>query len=335
MAVTIKDVAKLAGVATSTVSRTLKDQPNISEATKNKVRKAMAELGYVPNVAAQNLANQSTQTIGLILPPNFHQNRIQHPFFMDVVSEISQSLNQDQYTASIVCDKDFESLSELVKQMHQQRRVDGFIVLYSVENDPVTRYLLEEDIPFVMLGMPDIDDNQIRYVDNDNVSVGRTATRFLLERGHRRFAFVGRSQKELVYQERYNGYLLEMQRNSLDYQGFFNIDEAECLDELIQYLETENPTALFVGDDVLAIKLLPWLAQYGYRVGDNFSLMSVNNSVFSTLFHPYLTTVDIHVKELSVQSAQLMVQLLKDQTLPLTKYIIPHEVIVRETVMRI
>lgn len=333
MAVTIKDVAKKAGVATSTVSRTLKNQPNISEATKAKVRKAMKELGYVPNVAAQNLANRSTQTIGLILPPDFHQNRVQQPFFMDVISEISQYLNTQQYTASLVCDSDFDALLSLVKQMYQQRRVDGFIVLYSVEKDPVTQYLLSEDVPFVMLGMPDIDENKIRYVDNDNVSVGRTATRFLLERGHKRFAYVGRSAKELVYQERYNGYLLEMQRAGLSQQGFFDIEQATSYDQFAQYLKEEEPTALFVADDVLAIKLLPWLAQYGYKVGENFSLISVNNSVFSTLFHPYLTTVDIHVTELALQSAQLMVQLLKDHQLPLTKYIIPHDVIIRETVI--
>lgn len=334
MAVTIKDVAKRAGVATSTVSRTLKDQPNISEATKEKVRRAMKELGYVPNVSAQNLANRLTNTIGVILPPAENQKRMQHPFFMDAMSALSEALNEQQYTVSLAFGKTKEALLETIKMMHQQRRVDGFIMLYSLEKDPVLTYLLDEKIPFVVLGAPEQYKNDIRYVDNDNVSVGRSATRYLLDRGHENIIFIGRSPKEMVYQERYNGYFLEMQREGKVCHPLFNSDDPQSVSHLIDYIQAEHITAIVVGDDVLAVKLIPFLAQYNFIVGENGSLISVNNSVFSTLYHPYLTTIDIHVEELAKQCALLIVELLKNKELPLTKYIIPHEVIVRESVIK-
>ena len=333
MAVTIKDVAKLAGVATSTVSRTLKDQSNISEATKEKVRKAMKELGYVPNVSAQNLASRLTKNIGVVLPPVTDQQRVQHPFFMEAMSELSEALSEKQYTVSLVFAHTKDQLLNHIQMMHQQRRVDGFIILYSLEKDPVLDYLLTENIPFVVLGAPDQYKNDIRYVDNDNVSVGRSATQYLIEQGHENIIFIGRSPKEMVYQERYNGYFLEVQRAQLVAHPFFNSDDVQSIGALTDYIKEEHITAIVAGDDVLAVKLIPFLAQYDFEVGVNGSLISINNSVFSTLYHPYLTTIDIHVHDLAKQCALLMIELLNNKELPLTKYIIPHEVVVRESVI--
>lgn len=344
MAITIKDVAKRAGVATSTVSRTLKDNANISEATKNKVRKAMKELGYVPNSAAQNLANRLTRNIGIILPPfytmtnkktgiHYNEERVKNPFFMDIVSQISQQLNTNQYTASLAAEDTYEKLLDVVKMMYQQKRVDGFILLYSIEGDAVASYLLENNIPFVMIGMPADHDNEIRYVDNDNVSVGRTATKFLIDKGHEKIAFIGTGDGERVHQERYDGYFIEMQKNQLLAHPCYDVKKAEEMHDFIQQLECGDFSALVVSDDMIAVKLIPLLANYGYDVGENFSIISINNSIFSTLYHPYLTTVDIHIHELAKQSADLIIALLQNPNLPLTKYIIPHHIVRRETVL--
>ena len=341
MGVTIKDVAKRAGVATSTVSRTIKDNPNISQATKDKVRKAMQELGYVPNVAAQNLANRWTKNIGLILPPASSEDqkehseteRIKNPFFMDIITQISQYLNEEQYTATIAAEDTMKKLLKVVQIMHQQKRVDGFILLYSAENDKITRYLLENQIPFVMLGMPTQYENEIRYVDNDNISVGRTATQYLIEKGHEKVGFVGFRNHEPVHLERFEGYFLEMKRQKLQPMEGFDVRDPKQVQEFVSALQDGKFTAIVVSDDILAVKLIPLLATYGYKVGENFSCISINNSIFSTLYHPYLTTVDIHVQELAKQSAKLIIDVLKNPELSLTKYIIPHHIVVRETVI--
>lgn len=331
MAVTIKDVAKRVGVATSTVSRVLKNNPNISEETKARVRQAIDELGYVPNSAAQNLATKKTQNIGLILPPLKTPERKSDPFFMTVMSQISEVFNQQGYTATLVSGNDLETLVATVKMMHQNKRVDGFILMYSLEKDPVLDYLLSEDIPFVMLGTPYDKANEIRYIDNDNMTLGKTATQFLLQQGHEKIIFVGRNQTEFVHQERYQGYVLEMMRHHLESESFFALESPTEVERLLECLRVTKPSAMVVSSDLLAMKIIPFLAQQGFVAGEQFALISINNSLFSTLAHPYLTTVDIHAEDLAKQSAQLMLDVLANPHLPLTKYIIPHEIVIRET----
>ena len=118
MAVTIKDVAREAGVATSTVSRTLKDSPLISENTKVKVRQAMQKLGYTPNFAAQNLANKSTQTIGVILPVGTMGNPAQNPLFLEMIQEIGVVCNEQKYMISLATGKTMAELKDSVRLMH-------------------------------------------------------------------------------------------------------------------------------------------------------------------------------------------------------------------------
>lgn len=335
MKVTIKDVAKKAGVATSTVSRTLKDSSSISEITKNKVRKAMEELGYVPNVQAQTLALKASRNIGLILPPSKDNSHQKQPFFMDIISEISQALNELQYTAALVSGKSEEELLNRVDRMYKQSLVDGFIVLYSLEGDMVVDYLWEQKIPFVMVGKPFNNSLAIRYVDNDNIAVAKTAVETLQKYGHQRIAFVCPNLQELVYRERYSGYKLGLEQAGLDCNLICCLEDPFSVEKFISKLTTKEITAIVAGDDVVAIKLMPFLANNGLDVGNDLSLIGINNSIFATLFHPYLTTIDIHVNDLGKQSAKLIVEVLKDNALPATSYIISHEVVIRETVTKI
>lgn len=335
MKVTIKDVAKKAGVATSTVSRSLQDHKSISEATKLKVRKAAKELGYVPNAAAQNLSSRSTKNIGIILPQALKEQKIQHPFFMNIIEEISYALTSYQYTATITAGETVEDLLANVKMMTQQKRVDGFLMLYAMEDDPVVHYLSDNDIPFVVVGHPKDADNHIRYVDNDNIAVGRTATKVLIDNGHSQIVFVSRNKKEVVHNERYDGYQLEMNKHNLDYMNLICTDDPYDMEVLVDLLENKKITGIVACDDMHAIKLIPLLLDFGYEVGKDISLVGINNSLFATLFHPYLTTVDINVDYLARESAKLIVELLNNKDLLLVKHIIPHEIIIRETVAKL
>ena len=110
MAVTIKDVAALAGVSPSTVSRTCKDNPSISRETKEKVRKAMMTLGYEPNFQASNLASQNSKTIGIILPPTSDRETFENPFFLETIRGISLFCNGRQYISTIVSGQSSEDL---------------------------------------------------------------------------------------------------------------------------------------------------------------------------------------------------------------------------------
>lgn len=160
--VTIKDVAAKAGVNPSTVSRVLKDNKSISQKTKDKVRKAMAELGYVPNVAAQMLASGLTYNVGLIFPPLIIPDRLNEPFFMQILSTITSEAKLNDFTVSIATGMTVDELEEQVKLMYRQKRVDGFIILYSDPEDPVRKYLMDNNVPFVIVGAPEGFENEDR-----------------------------------------------------------------------------------------------------------------------------------------------------------------------------
>ena len=116
MAVTIKDVAALAGVSPSTVSRTCKNNPSISEETKERVRKAMIELGYEPNFQASNLASQNSRTIGIILPASAKEV-YENSFYLEAVQGISHYCNGRQYMTTIVTGQDEAEILEAVRSM--------------------------------------------------------------------------------------------------------------------------------------------------------------------------------------------------------------------------
>ena len=151
MAVTIKDVAALAGVSPSTVSRTCKNNPTLSEETNQRERKAMAELGYEPNFQASNLAAQISRSIGIILPPS-PKETYENSFYLEAIRGISHYCNAHQYISTIVTGQNEEEILTAVRSMSRSGKVDGFIVLYSRVNDPVIDFLFSEGLIYILIG---------------------------------------------------------------------------------------------------------------------------------------------------------------------------------------
>ena len=176
MPVTIKDVAALAGVSPSTVSRTCKDHPSISRQTKEKVRQAMEQLGYEPNFQASSLATQNSRTIGIILPPS-QKEAYENSFYLEVIRGISQYCNQKQYINTVITGQNEEEILAAVKIMAKKGQAEGHIVLYSKEQDPVIDYLYDEGLLYVLIGKAYRNVNQTIYVDNDNVLADRLPVR--------------------------------------------------------------------------------------------------------------------------------------------------------------
>lgn len=333
---TIKDVAKKAGVSPSTVSRTLKDNPAISDETKVKVRAAMEELGYVPNLAAQVLATGLTHSLGVVVPPLTNRENISQPFYMEILTAISEEASQNAQVVSIATGTSLEQLVKQVQLMHRQKRADGFIILYSEKDDPVTAYLLQEKVPFVVIGAAVEDQGKITYIDNDNKSLGNQAVTYLLEKGHQNIAFVTDDLFGQVGQERYQGYKEATESQGLisHHQLVFHPKQVGGEQDLHEELNRIQPTALIVKDDLVALRLMQWLSYRNIRVPEDYAILSFNNSTFAEIMHPYLTTFDINIQELGKQSVSELLALLKDKTTEHHKVTIPSKLIERESVSR-
>ena len=211
MAVTIKEVAALAGVSPSTVSRTCKNNPSISEETKERVRRAMAQLGYEPNFQASNLASQNSRAIGIILPPS-EKEAFENPFYLEVIRGISQFCNQRQYINTVITGRDDREILQAIRSMTRSGQADGFIVLYSRQKDPIIDYLYGEGLLFVLIGKAYQFANQTIYIDNDNMLAGQEAADYLWNLGHRRIAYIGSGNSLMFSADRRSGYEAAMLR---------------------------------------------------------------------------------------------------------------------------
>lgn len=334
MSITVKDVAKRAGVATSTVSRVINDHHSISPATKKRVRKVMEEMGYVPNKTAQNLGKGSANAIGVILPPLDSKERLGNPFYLEIIEAINEEVHQHGMATAIASARNFENLLHNVQQMHLQRQVDGFVLLYSDQSDPIIDYLTANHICFTLIGQPYREEDKISYVDNDNQLLGKHATDYLIKNGHKLILFVTNTTKEILYFERYFGYQKALMLAGLETFPAVKLQNPEDYMRFGDILTETQATAVVVIDDIFALRVLQLAQLHNYKVPDDLSMVSFNNSIFATLMHPYLTSIDVAIQELGRRGIQSLIDQLKNQNQQTTgvRIVIPHELVERETV---
>jgi len=335
MAVTIKDVAKLANVAPSTVSRVIANSPRISEKTKQKVREAMEQLSYHPNFIARSLASQSTQTIGLVMP-SATDVVFQNPFFPTVLRGLSEGAHEKQYGLYMTTGKTDEEIYDGVVQMVQGGRVDGVVLLYSKVEDKILTYLQSQDIPFVVIGKPFKNVEEITHVDNDNFRATKEVTEYLIGLGHDHIAFVGGNLNFVVTVERLLGYEkalrdhhIPLNNDYIVHEQFLREGGQEAVRELLSL--STPPTALVVADDLMALGVLNTLDEMGIVVPEDISIVSFNNVLLSEMSRPPLTSVDINIFDLGYEAAKSLIQMIKNPKEPIKRIIIPYELIKRHT----
>ncbi|WP_057912647.1 LacI family DNA-binding transcriptional regulator [Peribacillus muralis] len=334
MAITIKDVAQLANVAPSTVSRVIANNPRISEKTKLRVRKAMEKLGYHPNFIARSLANQSTKIIGLVLPSS-SIGCYQNPFFSRILQGLSEGAQENQYSLLLSTGKTEGEIYDGVVKMVQGGMVDGIILMYSRVNDNILTYLRERGFPFVMIGKPYDFIEEIMYVDNDNVLAADQATNYLIQHGHEKIGFIGGDLNLVMTLDRLTGFQRALNRAGITPRNEYTLHD-EFLHEGGQAAAKkllsidEPPTALVVSDDLMALGVVQSLREFGIRTPEEMSIVSFNNVLFSELSLPALTSMDIDIFALGFQAAKGIVQMLQTGDAPMAA-IIPHQFVERHS----
>lgn len=339
MAVTIKDVAALAGVSPSTVSRTCKNNPSISEETKERVRKAMAKLGYEPNFQASNLASQNSRTIGIILPASAKEV-YENSFYLEAIQGISHYCNGRQYMTTIVTGQDEAEILDAVCSMSRSGKVDGFIILYSKKDDPVIDYLFNEGLLYILIGKATQYTNQTIYIDNDNLLAGREAAEYLYQLGHRRIAYLGSDSSLMFSADRKAGYQLALASHQLPVRPEYCVEVknvSQNNEEAIRGLlmQKDRPTAILVSDDILAVSLERVCLENHLAIPEDLSIISFNNSLFARLTSPQLTSIDIGAGQLGSEAASQIINHIENPNLLATKIIVPHHLIERDSCCKI
>lgn len=338
MAVTIKDVAKKAGVSPSTVSRVLSNHPRISIETSKKVKEIMVQLGYHPNIMAKSLVSKTTNSICIMLPKSAEE-LFSNYFFMELIRGIVTQASKLGYDILISSGANEKEEVECVSRLLNGRRVDGVILLYSRKDDPVVRFLEENGHPFVLIGRSEHYPDCLS-VDNDNVQASYDATKHLISLGHERIGFVSGPPDLVVSRDRLKGYVSALNDSGLEMRPEW-IVEGEFLQEsgyraMSFFMNLPNrPTAIVVIDDVVAFGVLRGLHELKYKVPEDLCLVSFNNIPIAELSTPPLSSIDIGIYNLGYTASQVLIQAIQNNNDK--KYqrrqIIPHRLIVRDSSM--
>lgn len=313
--VTIKDIAKTAGVAPSTVSRVIQDHKAISAVTKERIRKIMAEMDYRPNVSARNLVLNSSHTIGLILKSEAH-DAYENPFNNTVYNGVVEACRKDGYSIISTTKNTERDILAEVQSLIRLNQVDGFIVMFSKKDNKVTDFLDSVNFPFVVVGKDIKQNNDAIYIDNDNVLAAETLTSIMLDKGITDIRVVNDDDGFTVAKDRMKGF-----NTAMDARGLSHHDsvievgsEIESIqDVLSREFERGRPEGLITFDGYLHAKVLAALYALNIRVPDDILTATFNDSPLTRFASPPQTTVDIHVMDIGREAGKALIDLIQNK----------------------
>ena len=330
MSVTIKEVAKLANVSPSTVSRVIADNPKISDATKDRVYKAMKEMNYHPNAIARSLVSKTTKTIGLILP-NTDEDLFVNPFFIQVMRGISHYAQKKGYYIMYAYSSNEDQEVEYISSLMNSRRVDGIILPTVRKNDKCVAYLKEADYPFVVIGKPESTEG-VLWVDNDNFHAMYSVVNSLIQKGERKIAFIGGLPALNVTINRLEGYKsalanigVKIDENMVQLGEFTEISGYNAMKTI---LNSSNPTAVVTTDDLIAFGASKAINEMPER---HISIVGFNNTPLAAYRNPTLSSVDINSEELGYFAIKLLINKLENEKESICNYIIDTKLVERES----
>lgn len=323
--VTIRDVAKYAGVSASTASRAIRNSSLISPETRKKVQLVAKKMNYVPNFNAHNLATNANNTVGIVFPVD-KDDLYQNPFYTELIEGINQKLIPKHFFMTVALGGTVKELKQTIKIMIENSKIEQFILLYSIENDPILKYLQQRKAKYAVIGKPHTNANSIPYVDNDNINAGFDATEYLINKGHHQLGYAFTSRYQLVQADRMLGFHEAIRRNDL--YGYNLELGCERFDTAIKdYLQRyPDISAILASDDILAFQVQKAVQRIAPE--RQIELMGFNDSLFAKFAEPKISTVQIYPKRLGKAAAQLIIQQLEQESNePFEKIIVPYKII--------
>jgi DNA-binding LacI/PurR family transcriptional regulator len=328
---TIADIARLAGVSKSTVSRALNDSPLIGEETKNRIRAIAREHNFQINVPAQRLSRQQSSTIAFVTHAHHQKFSVADLFTFEILSGIGEVLARSGYDLLLVpvdpCD------TRWAEQYLDTRKADGFILMTSTRKQQHIKMLVDIGAPFIAWGLPH---PQFSYctVAGDNLSGGRLAAEHLIGRGRRHIAFLGGPPQEMEVQHRYQGYEEALLAAGIEpdlalvvHGDFSDTSSASAMRKLLS--QAPGLDAVFVNSDLMAISAMKVLREAGRHIPEDVAVVGYDNLSITEQTNPPLTTISQNIHLSGQLLAQNLLQYL--QTGVVTHVIIPVELVVRQS----
>lgn len=337
--VTIKDIARELGISPSTVSRALKDHPDISPETKKAVNALAEKLNYQPNIVALNLRQSKTNTIGVIIP------EIVHFFFSTVISGIEDIAYSAGY--NVILAQSNESLQREktdIKALFNSR-VDGMLISISRETTEFDHIesIISKGVPIVFFDRV-YDNNQLSKVLVDDFEGAKEATLHLIKQGYKRIAHLEGPPNLAISKQRLEGFLEAHKQNNLSVNKelivpcpFGTIEEGKSA--TAKLLKLKNPPdAIFASNDPAAMGSMQAIKEQGLKIPNDVAVVGFSNWLFSSMMDPPLTSVDQPGFEMGQEAARILIRHIErkdkdSEIVPETK-ILKTKLIVRESSLK-
>ena len=291
MGVTIHDVAKLAGISKSTVSRALSNSKLISEETRESVIKAAKLLNYRPNAIARAMVTKKTGNIGFIIYQK-HKPIISQPFYSHILETVVDETNLIGYNIFISSDQDVKVSSG---EILMEKKVDGVILASRVDKNIILNFRTQ-NIPVVLINnIVEMDD--IFCIVNDDFNGAFDAVEYLIGKGHRNIGILCGPFEHVSYSQRYNGYMSALKKYDIkpDYHVVQFTDSTfqhgyDAMEKILT-IKKSIPTAVFCTNDMMAIGAMKAIKQAGLRIPEDIALIGYDDIEISSLIEPALSSV--------------------------------------------
>jgi LacI family transcriptional regulator len=307
--VTLRDVAEMANVHPSTVSRALHSDAEglVSASTVARIKAAAKELGYEPNALAQGLKVNKTMTIGMLIPD------LTNPLFPPIVRGIEDTLGQHGYTLLIANTDNDHDKERAILGVMARRRVDGLILATARREYPLLADVLSSDYPVVLVNRTADQPLLPSVAGDDHAGIGMLV-RHLAELGHTRIAHIAGSQEVTTGLIRYQSFLTFMQVMGLEpdpqlitwSKWFHHADGRFAFQQLLD--TGKDFTALVAGSDLVAMGVYDLAKERGIRIPEDLSVTGYNDIPLAERLSPPLTTVRIPHYQIGVRAAELMLE---------------------------
>lgn len=338
MGATIRDVARLAGVSPSTVSRVINNKGVISDDTSQRITKAMEELNYVPNDFARSFATGSSHTIAIVIDV-VNAEAYSNSFFNNTVFGIETTAHRNDYSLLITNGATAYGGISSAERLVLGKKIDGIIVPESIVTNEFSKLLNEQNFPCVVLGHREEDAREMSWVDINNVQAGSLAVRHLYQRGYRDIALLTDGDKDLFNKDRVAGYRRELEACGLTFTPdriIHQLTSAEiCRDRVTSLMNSENPPdAVICSNDRLALGAIRAMRLMGRKVPEDLGIVCFDNTSITELAEPAVTSLNVDTYELGVQAAEILINQIENPDATMRQILLSTRIIERESTQR-
>jgi LacI family transcriptional regulator len=315
MRITISEIARMAGVSKTTVSRVINNKPDVDERTRERILTLIAKYDFQPNALAKAIMLQKSNHIGLLIPPEA-KDVFSHPFYTEVMHGVSIEVDQRGYFLLICYAQAINYLD-----IYRQKRVDGFILLSpGAYHREIIETLVKEKIPFISTSKIS-EEESIVSVDIENYHGAMLVMDHLVSLGHKKIAYIGMTTLTSGL-DRLQGYKDALSKYNLPYDdNLVMISDTE--DTKNGYIFTKRlldrekkPTAIFATDDIMAIGSIKAIIETGLKVPEDISVVGFDDILLAKDIIPSLTTIHQPAYEKGVNAARLLINFLESNQSP-------------------